>query len=83
LGSDASGYESAPAIAGDLESKECTMADYERDDAGDEVREKADDLGDAAKRGADDVKEGATSLTDRVSDAVEEVIPGDSDGDGH
>ena len=80
---NASGYESAPAIAGDLELKECTMTEYERDDAEDEVREKADDLGDAAKRGADDVKDGAKSLTDRASDAVEDVIPGDSDGDGH
>jgi len=28
-------------------------------------------------------EEGAKSLTDKVTDAVEEVIPGDSDRDGH
>ena len=37
------------------------MAECERDDVEDEVREKADDLGDAATRRADDVKEGAGS----------------------
>jgi len=28
-------------------------------------------------------KEGAKSIADRASDAVEDVIPGDSDKDGH
>lgn len=60
------------------------MSNYERDDSvTEDVREGADDLGDAAKRGANEVEEGAKSLTDKVTDAVEEVIPGDSDQDGH
>lgn len=60
------------------------MSNYQRDDSvTEDVREGADDLGDAAKRKADDAKEGAKSLTDRVTDTVEDVIPGDSDNDGH
>jgi len=60
------------------------MADYERDDSmTDDVREKADDVGDAARRGGEETKEKAASVADRVSDAVEDVIPGDSDNDGH
>jgi hypothetical protein len=56
------------------------MADYERDDsATDEIREKAADVGDAARRGADATREGAKSIVG----AVEDVIPGDSDRDGH
>ena len=60
------------------------MSNYERDESvREDVREGADDFGDAAERGADEVEEGAGSLTDRVTDAVEDVIPGDSDNDGH
>jgi hypothetical protein len=60
------------------------MEDYERDDpTTEDIREKADDVGDAARRGAKETKEGAESVADRVSDAVEDVIPGDSDNDGH
>ena len=60
------------------------MSDYERNETmGDELREEADDAGDAVERGAHETKEGANSVADRVSDAVEDVIPGDSDGDGH
>ena len=60
------------------------VSNYERDETlTDEVEEDADDLGDAAKRGADEAEKGAKSLTDRVTDAVEDAIPGDSDHDGH
>ena len=60
------------------------MSNDEREDSvTEDVREGADDLGDAAKRGANEAEEGAKSLTDKVTDAVEEVIPGDSDRDGH
>jgi len=64
MSSDASGYESAPAIAGDLELKECTMAEYERDDA-EEIREKADDLGGRREAWRRRCEGGASSLTDR------------------
>ena len=60
------------------------MSNYERDDSlTEDVREDADDLGDAAKHGAKKVEEDAKSVTDRAADAVEDVIPGDSDHDGH
>ena len=60
------------------------MSNYERDESvREDVREGADDLGDAAERGADEDEEGARSLSDRVTDGVEDVIPGDSDKDGH
>ena len=60
------------------------MSNYERDDSlKEDVREGAEDVGDAAKRGAGEAKEGAESVTDRVTDAVEDLIPGDSDKDGH
>jgi hypothetical protein len=56
------------------------MADYERDDsATDEIRDTAADVGDAVRRGAEETREGAESIVD----AVEDVIPGDSDRDGH
>ena len=51
------------------------MSNYERDETlTDEVEEDADDLGDAAKRGADEAEKGAKSLTDRVTDAVEDAM---------
>ena len=60
------------------------MSDYDRtDSATEELRDEADDAGDAVTRGAHEAKEGAESIGDRVSDAVEDVIPGDSDRDGH
>ena len=79
----ARGYTALPESPGH-EQEELQMSNYERDDSvTEDVREGADDLGDAAKRGADKVEEDAKSLTDRVTDAVEDVIPGDSDKDGH
>lgn len=79
----ARGYTAPPESPGH-EHKELQMSNYERDDSvTEDVREGADDLGDAAKRGANKAKEDAKSLTDRVTDAVEDVIPGDSDKDGH
>ena len=60
------------------------MSIDERDDSlREDVREGADDIGDAAKRGAGEAKEAGESVTDRVTDAVEDLIPGDSDKDGH
>lgn len=60
------------------------MSSHERDESTtEELREGEDDLGDKASREAADAKEGAKSVGDRVTDAVEDVIPGDSDHDGH
>ena len=78
------GYECAPVTVGDLNEGENRHGGLRAGrSATDEVREKADDVGDAARRGAEETKEGAESVADRVSDAVEDVIPGDSDKDGH
>lgn len=77
------GFTSPPESPGPA-LEELEMSNYERDDSvAEDVREGADELGDAARRGADEAEEGTKSLTDRVTDAVEDVIPGDSDRDGH
>ena len=53
------------------------------DRTGDKVehaaRETADEVGDAARA----TKNKAKGAWDKTTDAVEDVIPGDSDGDGH
>ena len=53
------------------------------DEAGDDVARTADraedKLGDAAERGKDE----AERVGHKVTDAIEDVIPGDSDNDGH
>ena len=56
----------------------------------DEVRETGDDISRGADRAEDEVAEGADSVkdgigdaADKVSDTVEDMIPGDSDRDGH
>jgi len=60
------------------------------DDVEDEVRETGDDVSRGADRATDDVAEGADSVkdgigdaADKVSDTVEDMIPGDSNRDGH
>ncbi len=50
-----------------------------RDDAADAVDDFKDDAGDAAERAADKARGAGNKLTD----AVEDMIPGDSDHDGH
>ena len=59
-------------------------------DVEDEVRETGDDVSRGADRAEDEVAEGADSVkdgigdaADKVSDTAEELIPGDSDRDGH
>ncbi len=56
----------------------------------DELREAGDDFSRAADRTADkvgdaagDAKDAAKSAGHKLSDAVEDMIPGDSDADGH
>jgi hypothetical protein len=58
--------------------------------AEDELREAGEDTARAGDRAADkvgdaasDAKDAATSAGHKLSDAVEDMIPGDSDGDGH
>ena len=60
---------------------------YDRDNDGLEID---DQTRDAARRAKEDVKgAGRTAadkterLGDKISNAVEDMIPGDSDGDGH
>lgn len=58
------------------------MPDDERDDEIlDDLQQEADDLEDAAEERAKG--EQGKSVTERLSDAVEDVIPGDSDHDDH
>lgn len=67
------------------------MSDYKvPDDLGEDARdttgkvaEKARNTGDDAARGAERAKEDVKSVGHRVTDALEDVIPGDSDGDVH
>lgn len=61
-----------------------------RTDVDDDLREAGDDLSRTAERAGDRVgdaaeraKEGAEGIGHKVSDAVEDMIPGDSDHDGH
>ena len=58
------------------------MPDDERDDKVlDDLSQEADDLDDAGE-GRSKGEQGK-SVTERLSDAVEDVIPGDSDHDRH
>jgi hypothetical protein len=52
-------------------------------EAGDDMSEAADRAGDKLGNAAEIAKVGAESVGQKVSDAVEDVIPGDSDRDGH
>lgn len=67
-----------------LESEESTTATRE------DLRQAKEDGGDALGDGKDDVRRSADHAADKVgeagrkaSDAIEDMIPGDSDGDGH
>ena len=56
------------------------------DDLREQAHETADDAKQAKDKAADkagDAKDELSKVGDRISDAVEDVIPGDSDGDGH
>ena len=62
----------------------------EHQDTTDELREAGDDASRAADRtgdklgdAAEHAKDGAEKVGHKLADAIEDVIPGDSDGDGH
>ena len=55
----------------------------ELDEAGDDAAHTADHAKDEAADGLERMKDGARDVADKVSDGVEELIPGDSDRDGH
>jgi hypothetical protein len=65
------------------ESIQSERRDDDLDEAGEDasraVDHAADKTGDAAHRAKDD----ASKVGHKLSDAIEDVIPGDSDGDGH
>src|SRR5688572_24901333 len=89
--------QGVPRVHGDsspLSAKEHGMSETfpsdRTDDVEDEVRETGDDVSREADRakdelaeGADSVKDGIGAAADKVSDTVEDMIPGDSDRDGH
>jgi len=61
-----------------------------RNDADDDLREAREDVSRAADRAGDKVEDAAKKAKDeaagaghKVSDAIEDMIPGDSDHDGH
>jgi hypothetical protein len=65
-------------------------ADDDLSEIDDDLRDVGDDASRAADRAGDEVddaawraKEGAASVGHKVSDALEDLIPGDSDQDGH
>jgi hypothetical protein len=67
-----------------------TFPNDQTDEVEDEVRETGNDVSRGADRAKDEVAEGADSANDgigdaadKVSDTVEDMIPGDSDRDGH
>ncbi len=53
------------------------------DDAAAAVREKAHEAKTETERAADRAKDDVSSVGHKISDAIEDVIPGDSDRDGH
>ena len=53
------------------------------DDAGDDVSRAADRTEDKLDNAAERTKDGAERAGHKISDAIEDVIPGDSDNDGH
>jgi hypothetical protein len=67
-----------------------TVSHDQTDEVTDEAREARDEASRTAERakseaaeGVDRVKDGAGDAADKVSDVVEDMIPGDSDRDGH
>ena len=57
-----------------------TRADDDLRDAGDDVSRAADRTADKVGDAADKTKDAAKSAGGKLSDAVEDMIPGDSDG---
>jgi hypothetical protein len=55
----------------------------ELDEAGEDAARAGERAKNEAAEGVDRVKEGAGDVADKASDAVEDMIPGDSDRDGH
>jgi hypothetical protein len=81
---------SIPVLSGKEQGMSETSPNDRTDEVGDEVRETGDDVSrgadrarDEAVEGADSVKDGIGDAADKVSDTVEDMIPGDSDRDGH
>ena len=58
--------------------------DIRAEEAAEEARRDAgDDVDDEARRARRDVEDKSRTIGQRISDAIEDVIPGDSDNDGH
>jgi hypothetical protein len=54
------------------------------EDAAEEARRDAgDDVDEEARKARGDVDDKSRTIGQRISDAIEDVIPGDSDHDGH
>ncbi len=62
---------------------EHTTTEVTKDDVSEAVGEKAHDARTETERTAEHAKDGASSIGHKISDAIEDVIPGDSDRDGH
>ena len=65
-----------------FESDTTTTRDDLRD-AGHDANDELGDMKDDAARAADHAKDKASEVGHKASDAIEDMIPGDSDGDGH
>jgi hypothetical protein len=60
-----------------------TRADEDLHEAGDDAKRAAERTADKAGADATDAREAAKRAGHKLSNAVEDLIPGDSDGDGH
>ena len=65
------------------ESISSERRDDDLHEAGDDLSRAADHAADKTGDAADRTKEDASKVGHKLSDAIEDVIPGDSDGDGH
>lgn len=65
------------------QESDTTTARDDLRDAGHDAKDERDEMKDDAARLADKAKDGATDVGRKASDAIEDMIPGDSDGDGH
>ena len=68
---------------GDSEHISTTRTDDDLRDVGDDVSRAAGRTADKVGDAASDAKDTAKSAGHKLSDAVEDMIPGDSDADGH
>lgn len=63
--------------------EDTTRTDNKLRDAGDDAKRAAERAGDKMEDAGERAKDDASRVGHKVSDTIEDMIPGDSDRDGH